>query len=170
MLLAAIEDLDFAARLQTRGPGEGQAVALADLFPPLAEDWASQATVHGVQLRISPLNGQARLKLDGDLATRLLKRFIGAVVEAAATGEPIKIETGEGRGRLSISATRPASTAHLSEAQMFDPSFSTDAEGEGSRLGLGFALRLVRGLARLAGGDLRLSQSELTLILPLARG
>ena len=53
---------------------------------------------------------------------------------------------------------------------MFDPSFATGDEGKGSRLGLGFALRLVRGLARLAGGDLRLSQSDLTLILPLARG
>jgi len=170
MLLAAIEDLDFAARLQTRGPGEGEAAALADLIPPLAEDWASQAETRGVQLRVAPLNGQARLKLDGDLATRLLKRFVAAVVEAAAAGELIRVDAGESRGRLSISATRPASTAHLSEAQMFDPSFSTSGEAEGSRLGLGFALRLVRGLARLAGGDLRLSQSDLTLILPLARG
>ena len=169
MLLAAIEDLDFAARLQSRKPGEGEAAALADIIPPLAEEWSSRAASRGVELRIAPLNGQARLKLDGDLATRLLRRFIGATVEAAAAGELIRIDAGEGRGRLSISATRPASTAHFSEAQMFDPSFSTGDEGEGSRLGLGFALRLVRGLARLAGGDMRLSKSELTLILPLAR-
>ena len=59
--------------------------------------------------------------------------------------------------------------AHLGEAQLFDPSYATAAEGEGSRLGLGFALRLVRGLARLAGGDLNLSASDFTLVLPLAR-
>jgi signal transduction histidine kinase len=99
-----------------------------------------------------------------------LKRFIEAVVESAAASELIRVEAGEGRGRLSISVTRPASTTHLSESQLLDPSFSTAADGEGSRLGLGFALRLVRGLARLAGGDLRLSQSELTLMLPIARG
>jgi len=170
MLLAAIEDLDFAARLQSRSAGDGEPAALAEVFPPLAEAWASQAVARGVQLRIAPLNGQARLRLDGDLATRLLKRFIGAVIDAAAAGESIHLHAKEERGRLSISATRPAATTHLSEAQLFDPSFSTDTEGEGSRLGLGFALRLVRGLARLAGGDLRPSRAELTLILPLARG
>ena len=170
LLLSAIEDLDFAARLQGRRQGEGEAAVLADVIPPLAENWASQASSRGVQLRIAPLNGQARLRLDEDLANRLLKRFVGAVIEAAAAGELIRVDAGESRGRLSISVTRPASTIHVSETQLLDPSFSTAAEGEGSRLGLGFALRLVRGLARLAGGDLSLSQSELTLILPLARG
>lgn len=169
-LLAAIEDIDFAARLQGGGKGEGEPTALVDILPPLVEEWANRASVREIQLRIAPLNGQARLKLDGDLANRLLKRFIGAVVEAGASGELINIDALEDLGRLSISVTRPASTSHLSDAQLFDPSFSTDAERQESRLGLGFALRLVRGLVRLAGGDLRLSQSQLTLILPLARG
>jgi signal transduction histidine kinase len=170
MLLAAIEDLDFAARLQSRGPGDGNSAAFADIFPPLAEEWANQASARGVQLRVAPLIAQLGSKLDGELAARLLKRFIGALLNAAAPGELIHLDAEEARGRLSISATRPAATGHLSEAQMFDPSFATDAEGEGSRLGLGFALRLVRGLARLAGGELRLTRTDLTLILPLARG
>jgi len=100
----------------------------------------------------------------------LLTRFIGAVIESAATGELIRIDSGEGRGKLSISVTRPQSTAHLDEGQLLDPAFSVAGDGEGARLGLGFALRMVRGLARLAGGDLRLSQTELTLILPIAHG
>lgn len=170
MLLAAIEDLDFAARLQSRAPGDGSSAAFADIFPPLAEEWAGFASGRGVQLRIAPLVGQLHSKLDGELATRLLKRFIGALLNAAAPGELIHLDAEETRGRLAISATRPAATSHLSEAQLFDPSFSTDAEGEGSRLGLGFALRLVRGLARLAGGELRLTTTELTLTLPLVRG
>ena len=42
-------------------------------------------------------------------------------------------------------------------------------EGEpAARLGLGFALRLVRGLARLAGGDLKLTAAEFQLVLPAA--
>jgi signal transduction histidine kinase len=169
-LLAAIEDLDFAARLQSRAPGEGELSTMAEILPPLAEEWAGQALARGVQLRISPLTSQLRSKLDRDLAARLLKRFIDAVVEAAAGGELVRIDAEESRGRLSISASRPAATAHLSEAQLLDPSYSTGPDGEASRLGLGFALRLVRGLARLARGDLRVSQSEITLILPLVRG
>jgi hypothetical protein len=170
MLLAAIEDLDFAARLQGRRPGEGEAALLSEILGPLAEEWGRKATAGGVQLRIVPLAGQLNSKMDRDLSTRLLRRFIGAAIEAATTGELIQVEAAESRGRLSISVTRPAATAHLGEAQLFDPSFSTGSEGEGSKLGLGFALRLVRGLARLADGDLRLSRSDMTLILPVARG
>jgi signal transduction histidine kinase len=169
-LLAAIEDLDFAARLQGRQPGDGEAAVLADFFPELAEEWVNQSLARGVQLRIAPSMSQLRVKLDRDLATRLLKRLLGAVIEASASGEMLPVEAKEGRGRLAVSVGRPAATLQLAEAQLFDPSFSTGIEGEGSRLGLGFALRLVRGLARLAGGDLRLSPSELTLILPLSRG
>ena len=168
-LLVAIEDLDFAARLQGGLSGDANAEALAEFFPELAEDWASRALHRGIQLRIAPQTGQLRARLDRDLATRLLKRFLGAVIDAAAAGEAIHVEAKEGRGRLAIAVNRPIATLHLGEGQLFDPSYATEAEGEGSRLGLGFALRLVRGLGRLAGGDLKLSQSELTLILPLVR-
>jgi hypothetical protein len=168
-LLAAIEDLDFAARLQGR-TSDGEAAMLADFFPQLTEEWVKQSLARGVQLRIAPSMSQLRVKLDRDLAARLLKRLLGAVIEASASGEMLQVEAKEGRGRLAVSVGRPAATLQLAETQLFDPSYSTGSEGEGSRLGLGFALRLVRGLARLAGGDLRLSPSELTLILPLARG
>src|SRR4249919_1419363 len=169
MLLAAIEDLDFAARLQSRNGGEGETVPLAEIIPQLAEELAGKALDSGVQLRIAPQSSQLRAKVDHDLATRLLKRFLGAIIEAAAPQDLIQIEAKEGRGRLAVTVSRPAATLHLGESQLFDPSYATAAEGEGSRLGLGFALRLVRGLARLAGGDLSLSASELKLILPLVR-
>ncbi len=161
MLLGVIEDLDFAARLQSRRPGEGEAAPLPDILAPLTEEWADKASAGGVQLRVAPLIGHLSMKLDREITTRLLKRFVAAVVEAASSGEVIQVKGEEGRGQLSVSATRPASTAHIGEAQLLDPSFSTDAEGEGSRLGLGFALRLVRGLARLAGGDLLVSRETL---------
>jgi hypothetical protein len=41
-------------------------------------------------------------------------------------------------------------------------------EGEGLALGIGFALRLVRGLARIAGGELDTSPAGITLLLPRA--
>jgi signal transduction histidine kinase len=169
MLLAAIEDLDFAARLQSRVAGGEDAASFADIMSQLAEEWARQALAKGIQLRMSPQTTQLRSKLDRDLATRLLKRLLGAVIEAVEPHETVHIEAKEGRGRLTIAVSRPSATMHLSEAQLFDPSFATPAESEGARLGLGFALRLVRGLARLAGGDLGQSPSELALILPLVR-
>ncbi|MCL6740241.1 hypothetical protein LZ518_03705 [Sphingomonas sp. RB56-2] len=168
MLLAAIEDLDFAARLQGRQPGKVDAAPLAEIMAPLVEEWANQALANGVQLRVSPQTSQLRSSLDRDLAERLLKRFLRAVIDSTAAHETIHVEAKEGRGRLTIAVSRPATTLHLGESRLFDPAYSTEATGEGASLGLGFALRLVRGLARLAGGDLRLSASDLTLILPLA--
>jgi len=169
MLLAAIEDLDFAARLQSRQGQGGETVPLAEMLPELAEGWAAQALARGVQLRIAPQFSQVRSKLDRDLATRLLKRFLGSVIESAAAHDTIHIEGKEGQGKLAVAVVRPAATLHLSEEQLFDPTYATEAEGEGSKLGLGFALRLVRGLARRAGGDLKLSASQLTLMLPLGK-
>ena len=136
MLLAAIEDLDFAARLQSRRPGEGEAAALSDILASLVEEWRDKAAAGGAQLRVAPITAQSTTKLDRDLTTRLLGRFIVAVIEAASAGELIQVEAKEGSGRLSISVTRPVSTAQLGEAQLFDPSFSTDAEAKDRGLGL----------------------------------
>jgi hypothetical protein len=51
-------------------------------------------------------------------------------------------------------------------AQLFDP--RPAAEDEGPVLGIGFSLRLVRGLAGIAGGELVTSPAGLTLLLPRA--
>ena len=71
--------------------------------------------------------------------------------------------------RSVLTISRPAATVNLVEHQLLDPAFHTPEEGEGSRLGLGFALRLVRGLARLAGGDLVFTASDFALSFPLAK-
>ncbi len=61
-LLAAIEDLDFAARLQARGPGDGAATDLADVLPPLAEELGNQALARDVRLRIVTSLGALALR------------------------------------------------------------------------------------------------------------
>lgn len=168
MLLAAIEDLDFAARLQGRAPEEMRATDLAEVLPPLAEELGNRALARDIRLRIVTSLGDLRCGLEPDVANRLLRRFLGASVEAAANGELIEVDVRSSIHRLTLTVTRPMSTRHLSDTQMFDPSFQSEGEGL-SRLGLGFALRLVRGLARLTGGDLRLMTSEFQLMLPAAR-
>jgi hypothetical protein len=50
----------------------------------------------------------------------------------------------------------------MTDAQMFDP--RTPGEDHGA----GFSLRLVRGLARIAGGDLVASPAGLTLVFARA--
>ena len=95
----------------------------------------------------------------------MLGRLIGAAIEAAPHGQQVDVNVRPSAGQLAISVTRPVATRHLLDEQIMDPSFSEMDEGP-ARLGLGFALRLVRGLARLAGGDLRITPDELQLLVP----
>jgi signal transduction histidine kinase len=165
-LLAAIEDLDFGARIQARPANGAASTDLAEILPQLAEEIGNKALARDVRLRIVTSLGDLRCAMEPELAQRLLRRFIGAAVDASANGQLVEVDVKQGKKVMTVAITRPVSTRHLSEAQMFDPSFAED--GETSRLGLGFALRLVRGLAKLSGGDLRLAPAELLLSLPAA--
>ena len=169
ILLAAIEDLDFAARIQTGSAGQQEQVDLGQILPPLIEELAERALARNVQLRVIPIADQHPCALDRDLADRLLRRLLGAVIDSAAAGEAIKVEVHEERGRCLVSVTRPASTVNFTERQMLDPSFLSSGEEEGSRLGLGFALRLVRGLVRLAGGSLKFTTDQIVLTMRAAK-
>jgi signal transduction histidine kinase len=168
MLLAAIEDLDFAARIQ-RGEGGTALCQLSDILPPIAEELGNRALARDVRLRIVTSLGSLRCAVEPELAGKLLGRLICAAVEAAPDGQQVEVDVRDARGHVIVSVTRPVSTRQLSDAQVMDPAFQGDGE-VASRLGLGFALRLVRGLARLAGGDLRLTPAEFQLLLPAARG
>jgi signal transduction histidine kinase len=169
ILLAAIEDLDFAARVQTGSAGQQEAVDLGKILPPIIEELAERALGRNVQLRVAPIADQHPCALDRDLAERLLRRLLGAVIDAAAPAETIKVDVHEERGRCLVSISRPASTVHFNERQMLDPSFLTAGEEDGTRLGLGFALRLVRGLVRLAGGSLKFTADQIVLTIRAAK-
>ena len=165
MLLAAIEDLDFAARLQAQPSAADASTDLAEVLPPIAEELGNRAMARDVRLRIVTSLGSLRCAIEPDLARRLLGRLLGAAVEAAANGQQVDVDVKESRKGLTISVTRPPSTRHLTDEQIMDPSFQSEEEGS-ARLGLGFALRLVRGLARLAAGDLHITPTEFQLSLP----
>jgi signal transduction histidine kinase len=169
ILLAAIEDLDFAARIQTGTSGQQEPLDMGQLLPPLIDELVERAVARDVHLRFVPIADQHPCALARDIAERLLRRLLGAVIDSAAAGETVKVEVHEQRGRCLVSVTRPASTANFTERQMLDPSFLSSGEEEGSRLGLGFALRLVRGLVRLAGGSLKFTADQIVLTMKAAK-
>jgi signal transduction histidine kinase len=168
ILLAAIEDLDFAARLQGQADPHETVSDLGDILPPLAEELGNRALSRDVRLRIVTSLESLRCSIEPELARRLLSRLLGAAVDAAPDGQLVEVDVRKARGALTVSVTRPAMTRQLTDEQIMDPSFQSDGESS-SRLGLGFALRLVRGLARLAAGELRLTPAEFQLLLPGAK-
>ena len=79
-LLAAIEDLDLAARLQSRNGG-GAMTDLAEVLPPIAEELGNRALSRDVRLRIVTSLGSLHCGIEPEVANRLLSREseIGAI-------------------------------------------------------------------------------------------
>lgn len=158
LLLGAVEDVDFAARLRSR---DASAVT-ASLSDALALSWETieaQAYERGVRVTVSGGEDSLRCALDPQLTHRLVERLGVAVVASAARGEAVTFRFGSDPDCCALAVTRPASLARVD----FAPDRNRRA-GDSASL----PLRLVMGLARTAGGELAATPGELILRLPKA--
>ncbi|MGK6319831.1 sensor histidine kinase [Sphingomonas sp. DT-204] len=158
-LLMAIDDLDTAARIQSGALDlRPEPVALEPLLIQIIADLAPLAEARAARIVIDGEPGEAFG--DGDALRRLLERLLATLLGAAGPGERIVVRAEEA-GILTIS--RPDAFVGLAG----DALFSIDDEvNPASLLGSGFALRLVRNLARQIGGSLAVEDDALTLRLP----
>jgi len=165
-LLGAIDDLDFAAKLQSSRSSPGEGTDFAEILPRLTEEFATYAATRGAEISTRLEGALDRCALDPELSERLIRRFVESVLDVAGPSEALALGIGSEKGNCSLTLTRPAAIRDASEEQLFDPAFALDPD---YKLGIGFALRLVRGLARIAGGDLRVDPERLVLLLPALR-
>lgn len=165
-LMGAIDDLDYAARLQTDISGELQSIGVTTVMEDIQRDLSQRAAAAGVTLTFS-VNSELRIATSSEFAGRLIRRFLSAVVGAGEAGERFDVDVAKGRLQdVRIGISRPMATVGLSEGMLLDPSYVA-SEGEAAAiLGLGFALRMVRGLARMVGGDVQVEQGTLAVFLP----
>ena len=93
-----------------------------------------------------------------------VRRLLPAVIEHAGEARRLRVAVVEQRhgaaGRSSARARSTASTRHAARPGV------RPARRRRTSSAVGFALRLVRGLARIAGGDLRIDADALTSRLP----
>jgi signal transduction histidine kinase len=150
LLLSAIDDLDFAAKLQSDRNRPGSGTDLAMLLEQIAAGMRQGASAEAPQLELSIETRRRRCALEPALAERLVTRFCTAVLAAAADGEQIVVHLDNSNGRCLLWVRPPP---------------GLDAANGDTTSG-GFSLRLVRGLARIAGGDLTITRARITLALP----
>jgi outer membrane biosynthesis protein TonB len=164
LLLGAIDDLDFAAQLHASTAAGERRSDLGHQVESLAVSLRELAGSRRVELDIARPPQVQTCRVEPELLDRLLYRLCSTVIEHAGRGERLRLAVDRaGRnGRFSIS--RPRALQGATDYQLFD---ATSA-GEGSDLRIGFTLRLVRGLARIAGGDLTTTGAGITLTLPSA--
>ncbi len=166
LLLGAIDDLDFAAKLHSTTRTDERRTDLGEQLEALMPTLRELAESSGVDLEIARRT-PVPCAVEPELADRLLYRLSTSVIEFAASGERLRLAVEQHGETSRFSISRPAALRGLSVAQLFDPR-PVAADEDGSVLGIGFSLRLVRGLAGIAGGELVTSPAGLTLLLPRA--
>lgn len=166
-LLEAANDLDFVARMQSAGSAGGPGTELRTFFPAFSKRFLEKAAQQGVLIDFHVADAAGRCALEATLTERLLGRFIDAVLSATGPSEHLTVKVHRAGDQCGVAISRPRSTILATKSDLLDPEF-TIGDSDRALLGLGFSLRLVSGLAELAGGTLDIGDEYLTLFLPLS--
>jgi len=159
ILLGAIDDLDFAAKVHS-ARGEGRRVDLAELLDRAASQLREKAGEGGVEIEFARSQRVPPAAVEPELADRLIFRLCTSAIEAAQSGERLRVSVDQAGDRCRLSISRPAGLRGITDKKLFDPG----QDGQGGSA----SLRLIRGLARIAGGDLLTSAAGFTLAFPRA--
>src|SRR5438270_5552183 len=166
LLLRGIDDLDFAAKIHSSAEAADRRADLAPLLDQAATSLRERASEKDVQIEVAGLPGNKIAAIEPEVAERLLVRLVGAVVEGSERGERLHLAVEPTVTHWRVSITRPAGLRNISEAELLETETTFSDERAAQALSIGFALRLVRGLARIAGADLALPGAEFVLLFP----
>ncbi len=171
-LLGAVDDLDTAARLESRRLDltDGAADAVA-LLVRLRDSYERVAAQRGAAIAMHIDDGLPRARVEPAAAERMFGRLLAGTIGLAGEGETIALTLARadagGHLALRLAIGRPQAIAGLGERDLLDPGYSPDGDWPGApALGLGFALRLVRNLAEAVGGELDIGPDGFVLTLP----
>ena len=171
-LLSAVDDLDTAARIETRRLElQDSAVDAGALLGRLHESYERVAGQHGARLTLSLAPELPPAAVEPAAVERMFARLLAATIGLAGDGETIAaVMDAAPRGNrpmLRLSVDRPEAIEGLGERALLDPGYSPEGDWPAApALGLGFALRLVRNLAEASGGALVIGEARISLWLP----
>ena len=126
----------------------------------------------GIALTIAP--GCAPVLIDPGSAERMAHRLASAAIGLARSGERIALEIEPGSGprpETWLSVCRPAVLDGQDEQALLDAcDLPGEDDGAAPPLGLGFTLRMVRGVAESCGGRLEIGPDCFRVRLPALAG
>jgi hypothetical protein len=108
-----------------------------------------------VEIEIASSQRIPTAAIEAELAERLIFRLSTGVIEAAEARERLRLSVDHAGDQCRFSISRPKALRGKSDSKLF--------ESPVQESGTGSSLRLVRGLARIAGGDLITSPAGFTL-------
>jgi signal transduction histidine kinase len=159
LLLTAIDDLDFAAKVHSADPRERPRANVGELVEGMGSSLRELAEARHVTIDASRTAKDSMAAIEPELADRLIFRTCGAMIERSSEGERLRLSVARAGTHIRVSISRPRALYGLGEDELFG-AVGTSIEG--------FSLRLVRGLARVAGAELSASASTVALTFPRA--
>ena len=161
-LLAAIDDLDIAARIEASALKLGASeVTLRPLLSRIADDLAALAELRGAWISL-PIDDPV-VRGDARAIERMMSRLLATLLSAARDGERVGIQVHDAGASVAIAFDRPEALAAFDGDALFN---LDDEDEDAALLGTGFALRLVRNIARELGGSLSVTAEAITVELP----
>ena len=170
-LLAAVDDLDVAARLETRRLDlQRVPVDLAAMLGSICTDHAPAALRRGASLECGIVPGIAPVTGDPAALRRMVGRLVAGCAALADERETIRVSLAPVVGdQLELAVGRPQRLAGQADAALLDPGYGPEGDSpDAPLLGLGFSLHLVRRLAAAAGGAMTIEPDRFLLRLPAA--
>ena len=164
LLLSAIEDLDIAAQIRASAAAIDGSTDLNDLVKSISPELKDRAALRGARLDIMLSRGPAICSLERAIVDRVMRRFCVALIDVASAKERLTISVDCDVGQCLITMNRPQALRGLSDAQLFGV-----GPDQPDVLASSFSLKLARGIAQTAGGDLRVTGEKLALVLPRRR-
>lgn len=168
LLLGAIDDLDFAAKIHSSAAEADRRTDLRELLERVEGLLHEVAAAKQAEVEIAKPTTSLVAAVEPELAERLITRLGGAAIQHAEPRERLRIAADQAAGLCRIVVGKPAYLRNLSDTQLFDAGLPDGGAGDDAVLPAGFSLRLVRGLARIAGGDLSTTPTEFVLAFPRA--
>lgn len=171
-LLAAIDDLDLAARIDSDSLTlRAEPISLRAMIASVADDLRPLCDLRRSSFEVP---GEDRtIAGDRHALERLFGRLMATLLSAAGPGETIAMrvdDSDDAMASLVIGRPHRLVTGPDEVAIEYVPANDGDSDGGGLMpLGAAFALRLARNLASELGGSLDIGEREIVLCLPLHR-
>jgi hypothetical protein len=169
-LLRLFEDLDLSARMQggqENFPQAGNADVTALLKDVLKHH---ETLIKDRQLRVQVIASEELpfARLDRATLARLFDRILLCAFGLSDAGETVRIEIESVTAGLSFAILKPRATRPLAAERLLDAGSDplTGREDDILPLGAPFLLRMIRQMAKRAGGRFEINDKRFSLIMP----
>jgi signal transduction histidine kinase len=170
-LAAIFDDLETAAKLdaqtfERQGSGDSDAGEIVRRLTSELRSYSDQRELL-VQVTVPTLLPPVAIATHD--VSRLLGRYLSAILGAAGCGETIGITLRHADAVVVCDVQRPKTLAGLDSGALRQSVIAADAENEDApALGFGFSIRLVEALASALGGGFSAGSDQFSLLMPAA--